>query len=38
MLFGTLEALTGDGALIGLTSAVQSSPDIPEINLEELCG
>ena len=38
MLFGTLEALTDDGALIGLTSSVQSSPDIPEINLEELCG
>lgn len=38
MLFGTLEALTGDGAIIGLTSSVQSSPDIPEINLEELCG
>lgn len=38
MLFGTIEALTGDGALIGLTSSVQSSPDIPEINLEELCG
>jgi hypothetical protein len=38
MLYGTLEALTGDGALIGLTSAVQSSPDIPEINLEEFCG
>ncbi len=37
MLFGTLEALTGDGALIGLTSSVQSSPDIPEINLEEVC-
>ena len=38
MLFGTLEALTGDSAIIGLTSSVQSSPDIPEINLEELCG
>lgn len=38
MLYGTLEALTGDGALIGLTSEVQSSPDIPEINLEEFCG
>ena len=38
MLFGTLEALTDEGALIGLTSSVQSSPDIPEINLEELCG
>lgn len=38
MLFGTLEALSEDGALIGLTSAVESSPDIPEINLEELCG
>ena len=38
ILYGTLEALTADGALIGLTSAVQSSPDIPEINLEEFCG
>ena len=38
MLFGTLEALTADGGLIGLTSAVESSPDIPAIDLAEFCG
>ena len=38
MLFGTLEALSEDGALIGLTSAVESSPDIPVIDLAEFCG
>lgn len=38
MLFGTLEALSEDGALIGLTSAVESSPDLPVIDLEEFCG
>lgn len=38
MLFGTLEALSEHGALIGLTSAVESSPDIPVIDLEEFCG
>lgn len=38
MLFGTLEALSEDGALIGLTSAVESSLDIPLIDLEEFCG
>jgi hypothetical protein len=38
MLFGTLEALTADGGLIGLTSAVESSLDIPVIDLEEFCG
>jgi hypothetical protein len=38
MLFGTLEALTADGGLIGLTSAVESSPDISVIDLAEFCG
>jgi hypothetical protein len=37
-LFGTLEALTEDGDLVGLTSTVQSSPEMPEIDLEEFCG
>lgn len=37
MLFGTLEALSSDGAIVGLTSAVQSTSDMPELNLEELC-
>ncbi len=38
MLYGTLEALTEEGDLVGLTSSVQSSTDIPEIDLEEFCG
>jgi hypothetical protein len=37
-LFGTLEALTEDGDLIGLTSTAQSAPEMPEIDLEEFCG
>jgi hypothetical protein len=38
MLFGTLEALTEDGDLVGLTSSVQSTEDIPELDLDEFCG
>lgn len=38
-LFGTIEKLADDGsALIGLTSEAQSSPDIPEIDLDEVCS
>ena len=37
-LFGTLEALSEDGAIVGLTSAVQSTGDMPELNLEEFCN
>ena len=37
-LFGTIEKLVDGGdALIGLTSTAQSSPDIPEIDLDEFC-
>lgn len=37
-LFGTIEMLADDGAaLIGLTSTAESSPDIPEIDLDEFC-
>jgi hypothetical protein len=38
MLFGTLEALSEDGAIVGLTSAVQSTGDMPELSLEEFCN
>ena len=37
-LFGTLEALTEEGDLVGLTSTVQSVPEMPEIDLEDFCG
>lgn len=38
-LYGTLEMLADDGAaLIGLTSTAESSPDIPEIDLDEFCS
>ncbi|MFQ5944847.1 MAG: hypothetical protein ACE5NC_01170, partial [Anaerolineae bacterium] len=38
-LFGTLEALADGGtALIGLTSTAQTSPDIPEIDLDAFCA
>lgn len=38
MLFGTLEMLAGENIIVGITSAVQSSPDIPMIDLAALCG
>jgi hypothetical protein len=38
-LFGSIEALADDGAaVIGLTSEAETSPDIPEIDLDEFCG
>jgi len=36
-LFGTLEMLTPDGALIGMTSQAESTTDMLEINLIEIC-
>jgi len=37
-LFGSIEMLADDGAaIIGLTSTAESSPDIPEIELDEFC-
>lgn len=38
LLFGTLEALSEEGDLVGLTSSVQSSEEIPEIDLEAFCS
>lgn len=39
MLFGTLEALADDGAsLVGVTSAVESSAEMPVIDLDQVCG
>ena len=38
LLFGTLEALNADGDLVGLTSNVQSIPEMPVIDLAEFCG
>jgi hypothetical protein len=37
-LFGTPEALTEEGDLVGLTSTVQSVPDMPVLDLVEFCG
>lgn len=38
-LYGTMEMLADDGAaIIGMTSTAQSSPDIPEIDLDGICG
>jgi hypothetical protein len=39
LLYGTVEALADNGtAIVGLTSTVQSSADIPEIDLDGFCG
>jgi hypothetical protein len=38
-LYGTLEKLVDDGAAFtGLTSKVEITPDIPEINLDDFCA
>ena len=36
-LFGTLEALDDEGFLVGITSQVESTPDMLEIDLAEMC-
>lgn len=36
-LFGTIEMLDADGALVGITSQAESTTDMLEINLEEIC-
>jgi hypothetical protein len=36
-LFGTLEMLDADGNLVGITSQAESSPEMLEIDLGELC-
>jgi hypothetical protein len=36
-LFGTLEMLDADGNLVGITSQADSSPDMLEIDLDQVC-
>jgi hypothetical protein len=36
-LYGTLEMLDEEGNLVGITSQVESIPDMPEIDLTEIC-
>jgi hypothetical protein len=38
LLFGTLEALTEDGDLVGLTSNIQSAAEMPVLDLDDFCG